>query len=462
MLVFLYYFILNDNYNNGGHMFNNYLLVEKENKKQLILFIDLNYEFSLFSKTRHKNIREHIKDYIKKNKISFKTGTILLVIGTVVIASLTITPKDILLKEIKEESIISNIETSMLNKTIDTSKKINKSITSESSLKKITKIQTKEQDNKTSVSVKPAKKASKSATSSNKTTTNKKNNTKANTKTTNKITQKTNTTTKKQISNDIVVTVYRSNGKIESINLENYVIGVVAAEMPASFNIEALKAQSILARTYALKSIKINKKLTDTVSTQAFIDIEQMKNKWGSSYDKYYNKIKEAVTSTKGMYITYNNEIIDAVYHSTSNGYTEDPIEVWGYSLPYLKVTKSEWDKNTSSYKRVVEKSKSEILKIFGITDLQEIKIISRNNSGRVSKVKIGNNTYTGVDIRTLLGLRSTDFDINVKEDKIIITTRGYGHGVGMSQYGSNEMAKKGYKYNEIINYYYENIKIVK
>ncbi|MDD6879181.1 MAG: stage II sporulation protein D, partial [bacterium] len=220
--------------------------------------------------------------------------------------------------------------------------------------------------------------------------------------------------------------------------------------------------QAVLARTYALKAIKENKKLTDTTSTQVYIDNNEMKSKWGSDYNKYYSKIKQAVESTKSVYVTYNNELIDAVYHAISNGMTEDAINVWGHSIPYLKSVDSSYDKAVSGYSRSIIKTDSEILKIFGIDSLDNIEILSRNSSGRVSSVRVGDSTYTGVDIRTLLGLRSSDFDMEIVGENIKITTRGYGHGVGMSQYGANSMAKNGSTYEQIIKHYYSGVKINK
>lgn len=265
-------------------------------------------------------------------------------------------------------------------------------------------------------------------------------------------------------NNKIMVTLYRSNGEILNIELEEYLIGVVAGEMPASFNIEALKVQAVIARTYTLKSLQRGKLLTDTVSTQVYIDNNQMKTKWGADYNKYYNKIKEAVNSTEGLYITYNGDYIDAVYFSTSNGYTEDSKYVWGNSIPYLKSVESTWDINASSYLRTTTVSFQEASNILGFNIDQNVSIynILRNESNRITSITINDKTYTGIEIRNLFNLRSADFDINIKEDGLEFTTYGYGHGVGVSQYGANGMANNGYNYNDIINYYYKNVNIEK
>ncbi len=260
-----------------------------------------------------------------------------------------------------------------------------------------------------------------------------------------------------------LITIYRSNGTVLNIELEEYLVGVVAAEIPASFNVEALKAQAIVARTYTLKRLSRGLTLGDTVATQEYKDINQMKNTWQGDFQKYYDKIKSAVDATKGKYITYGGTYIDAVYHSTSNGYTEDSIYVWGNNIPYLKSVDSSWDKSASSYLRTETKDYNTILNVLGISINADtpIEILSRNASGRITSIKIGDSTYTGVDLRNMLGLRSADFDIVVQNGNLVFTTRGYGHGVGMSQYGANGMANSGYNYAQIITHYYQGVQIV-
>jgi len=246
-----------------------------------------------------------------------------------------------------------------------------------------------------------------------------------------------------------------------SFKFTEYLIGVVGAEMPAAFQIEALKAQSVVARTYALKRIEEGKTLTDSVTTQSYKDNNELKSMWGSSYDTYYQKIKQAVEETKNMTIKYQGQYIDAVYHSTSNGKTEDSKEVWGNEVPYLKSVDSTWDINSTPYLKTIEKDINAIWTILGIDlEYDKVQVLTRNESNRVTSVQIGNKSYSGVEFRNLLGLRSADFDIIKDNQNLIITTRGYGHGVGMSQYGANEMAKKGYNYQQIINHYYTNVTI--
>lgn len=252
------------------------------------------------------------------------------------------------------------------------------------------------------------------------------------------------------------------NGNTINIELEDYVIGVVAAEMPASFHIEALKAQSVIARTYAFNKLSKGVTLTDNNSTQNYIDIDQMRNKWGADFDKYYNKIKDAVLSTEGTTLKYNDEYIDAVYFSTSNGYTEDSINVWGNDIPYLKSVESSWDRDASSFFRTQTMDLNTFNSKLGtnISNGDEISIIERNSSSRVSKISVGGKIFSGVQFRNILGLRSADFDIGLNDNLLTITTRGYGHGVGMSQYGANGMAQNGYNYKQILSHYYSNVSI--
>ena len=258
------------------------------------------------------------------------------------------------------------------------------------------------------------------------------------------------------------VTIYRSNGNVVSMDLEEYLIGVVGAEMPASFQMEALKAQAVVARTYALKLLASGKKLTDTVSTQVYKDNNALKKLWGNSYSTYYQKIKGAVTSTKGVSVYYQGNYINALYHSTSNGKTEDASMVWGNSVPYLKSVDSKWDIQASSYLREIKEDFTNVLNLLGISSDTNIQfeVISRDESGRVEKIKVGDKIFDGVTFRNLLKLRSTDFSITVINNQVSITTKGYGHGVGLSQYGANGMAQEGYTYKEILKHYYTGVEV--
>ncbi|MDD2238919.1 MAG: stage II sporulation protein D [Bacilli bacterium] len=247
-----------------------------------------------------------------------------------------------------------------------------------------------------------------------------------------------------------------------NISLEDYVFGVVAAEMPALFHEEALKAQTIASRSYVLSKKKNNKiKITSTIDDQVYLTNEELKSKWGSDYNKFYKKIKKCVKETKNLVLKREGKILKAFYFSMSNGYTENSENV--FKDAQIESKPSKWD-NSEIKNFMVEKimTEDEIKTILNIKDNINIQNITRNETGRVATIEINNNIYSGIDIRQFLSLRSTDFTITKENNKYIITTKGYGHGVGMSQYGANGMAKDGYTYDDILNYYYNNVKITK
>jgi len=258
------------------------------------------------------------------------------------------------------------------------------------------------------------------------------------------------------------------DNKIKDIPIEEYVIGVVAGEMPANFNEEALKAQAVASRTYALKRKQNNKKdydVLDNTNYQVYINEDKMKEKWNNEYETYYKKIKTAVNSTKGEVILYKNNLIDALFFSTSNGYTEDNKDVFEDELPYLISVKSNWDEKESPvFKTQNDFSTEEFLANLGFLDTHKIKIddINKTKTGRVKTITINDKVFNGRDIRNIFGLRSTSFTINIENNMVHFNVLGYGHGVGMSQYGANGMAKEGYNYKQILKHYYKNCKIKK
>ncbi len=265
------------------------------------------------------------------------------------------------------------------------------------------------------------------------------------------------------------INVKDKEDNIKNINLEEYLIGVLAAEMPASFHEEALKAQAVASRSYAAYKIKTNQNqeydiLTD-VTNQSYITKEEMQEKWASEYEFYLSKITNAVNSTKGEVMYYDNEIIEAFYFAMSNGATEDAQSVFAENLPYIKSVSSTWDNeslNNFIVKATFTKEKfCEALALENCTTIN-INNTNRSSTNRVNKITINNQEFKGTDLRKKLNLRSTDFTIEIGEKNIDITTKGYGHGVGMSQYGANGMAKEGYTYKEILNYYYNEITVNK
>lgn len=258
-----------------------------------------------------------------------------------------------------------------------------------------------------------------------------------------------------------------SDGSIKNVNIEDYIIGVVAAEMPASFEPEALKAQAVAARTYAMykkETRNLDYDLIIGTKDQAYQTNEELLKKWGVSFFKNYLKVRDAVLATEGEILTYNGQTINAFYFSMSNGYTENVESVFKSDLPYLKSVPSTWDNESiKNYEFTKTISKEDFCKSLEIPcDNIKIENIQKTSSNRVASLTINDKTFLGTKVRSLLGLRSTDFTIECLDNDIKITTKGYGHGVGMSQYGANGMAKENHNYKEILNYFYQNTEISK
>ena len=242
------------------------------------------------------------------------------------------------------------------------------------------------------------------------------------------------------------------------LDLNDYVTGVVASEMPALFNEEALKAQAVAARSFATSKMENNfLELTSGISDQVYSPNLKLKEKWNDDYNKYYNKIYNCVKSTHNEVIKRDNKILRTYYFSMSNGYTENSQTVFNDTT--FTSVKSLENENNPNYKFQKTFSSSDLNKLLNISSI-DIQNIERNETNHVKSITINNKTYTGIEFRKLLNLRSTDFTIEKQDNNYIITTIGYGHGVGMSQYGANQMAKEGSSYKEILNHYYENTEI--
>ena len=256
------------------------------------------------------------------------------------------------------------------------------------------------------------------------------------------------------------VKVKKDNNEFQNIDMTEYLIGVLACEMPASFEEEALKAQAIASRTFAYYLKSIGKDITTDISTQCMYNNSQMKEIWNEDYEKYYLKIKNAVEKTDNLLITYNGKIISSYYFAMSNGYTEDSMLVFNENKDYLKSVSSLDEIENRNFEKNVTFSKQDFCKKLDI-NCENIIInnVIRSKSNRVNEITINNKTFKGTEFRKILNLRSTDFTINISNE-VIITTYGYGHGVGMSQYGANYLAKKGYNYEQIIKYYYQGVNI--
>lgn len=407
-------------------MFESYEIKRINDEEVLYLYVDLNSEFaSINIKEQINSLENAVKNFIKNNKIKFLGTTISIVTGSTILANVHLSKPIYISRELNNSIPISEI----INSDIELPNKIEENIS--------LTIDDEELDNVISY---------------------------------NKIESETfdnyeldnqNEITNIDIieDNNIYVSVKRSNGSTINIELEEYVTGVVASEMPALFSVEALKAQAVIARTYALKSFYNNRMLTDDSSTQNYKTIDELKNLWGNNFDVYYKRIKDAVDATWGMYLSYNGTFIEAVYHSTSNGMTEDASNVWGDDYPYLISVESTYDMDNPSFIKDQFISYDDLKDKLGfnIDENTNFDVLVRSKSNRIISILIGENIYEGTKLRNTLGLRSTDFVIIKETGGITFKTRGYGHGVGLSQYGANGYAKNGYSFDWILSHYYPN-----
>lgn len=270
--------------------------------------------------------------------------------------------------------------------------------------------------------------------------------------------------------------LHSSTGEIEEIDLDEYLVNVVSAEMPVDYEEEALKAQATVARTYTLYQIENghkheNSDICDSSSCcQAWISKEKRFTAWKENQEQKWEKIKNAVYSTAGEIITYQGKAIDAFFHANSGGTTEIPINVWGGSnFPYLQVVETSGEDNYSQYYSEKEYTRTELSQkmkenyndfIINWEEENPIEIVEYTESSRIRTIKIGNKNISGVEARKIFELKSSNFTIEIEGEKIKFKVVGYGHGVGLSQTGSNTLAKEGKSYKEIIEHFYKDIEI--
>jgi stage II sporulation protein D len=272
--------------------------------------------------------------------------------------------------------------------------------------------------------------------------------------------------------------LHTQTNTIEEMSLDEYLYGVVSAEMPVDFDIEALKAQAVVARTYTLYTIINNQSkhgeaqiCDDSKCCQAWVTKEYRMSRWDDDKrENNWNKIMYAVNETKGKIITYDGKPINAFFHSNSGGATEAPVNVWGGSgYPYLQTVETSGEDGYEQYSSEVICSKEEfILKIkekyndftINFDDANCIQVIEYTSGGRIKTIKIGNCNLSGVEIRTIFGLKSAKFEIQIDGDNIKFNVTGYGHGVGMSQTGADSLAKQGYGFEDIIKHFYIGVEI--
>jgi stage II sporulation protein D len=261
--------------------------------------------------------------------------------------------------------------------------------------------------------------------------------------------------------------------QIVTLPLEQYVKGVVAAEMPITFATEALKAQAVAARTNIVARLAKGLKTPegadisdDSARFQAYSSEEQLRAHWGMvQYEINWKKISEAVAATNGEILTYQGEPIEAAFFSTSNGYTEASENYWGTKIPYLRSVSVPWDKTAPHATDEKTISVAEMDRLLGIQTVPvstapPLHVLEETAADRVKRIQVGDKTLTGREFREALGLYSTSFSWQIHDGEITFITHGYGHGVGMSQYGANGMAKEGRSYKEILTYFYQGVQI--
>lgn len=273
--------------------------------------------------------------------------------------------------------------------------------------------------------------------------------------------------------------LHKSTNVIEELPLDEYLLGVVSAEMPATFEQEALNAQAVVARTYTIYSITHNNNkhgeadiCDDSACCQAWISKDDRMSKWEESVrEENWRKIQLAINNTTGKIITYNSEVIDAFFHSNSGGITEVPVNVWGGTeYPYLQSVETSGEDAYSQFSSEVvvtkEELKNKIIQkhpdfTIDYNESECIKILEYTEGGRIKTLKIGNLNLSGVEVRSILGLKSANFEVIMEGDNIKFVVKGYGHGVGMSQTGADSMAKAGSNYEEIIKHFYTGVEVI-
>lgn len=272
--------------------------------------------------------------------------------------------------------------------------------------------------------------------------------------------------------------LHNNTSEVEELELDDYLLGVVSSEMPASFEQEALNAQAVVARTYTIYKITEGNKhknadvCDNSKCCQAWISKEDRLNKWNEKErDSNWSKIEEAVNSTKGKIITYDGKAISAFFHSNSGGITDSATAVWGgTNYPYLQAVQTSGEDSYKQYKSEVLITQEEFVSkikeyhsdfVIDFNNTNSIEIIDYTDGERIKTIKIGNLNLSGTEVRTIFGLKSAKFQIDIDDENVKFNVIGYGHGVGMSQTGADSMAKQGSNYEEIIKHYYTEVEIV-
>ena len=465
-------------------MINGYTIRRVNGQDVLYLFFDFNYEFSSFDfMAKREKIHDVVRNFIRDHNIVFKGATIALVAGGVLFGSINlsnpsfsqvamdnnvsieekvddVSPSEIVkVEDVKKDDLFVEDDVSVSDNEVivntDSPSIVVDNVDSSTVDNNVSQIDT----NNNVSQIDTNNNVSESVVSNSGIDSQINHNV---SESVDKVSEPELIDEVSEVDNGIYVSVKRGDGRVVSLELEDYVTGVVGAEMPALFSSEALKAQAVIARTYALKANSLGRVLSDNESTQSYKDNGELASMWGGNYASYYGRIKDAVNDTRGIYLTYNGSYIDAVYHSTSNGRTEDSLNVWGNYYPYLVSVESIYDNSNPSFSISKSFSYDELSVKLGISVSSDtdFSILDYTSGGRVSSVSVDGNIFSGVAFRNMLGLRSADFDIDKSDEGVVITTRGYGHGVGMSQYGANGMGKAGFSFRDILLHYYNGVSI--
>lgn len=261
-----------------------------------------------------------------------------------------------------------------------------------------------------------------------------------------------------------------SADKTIDMAVNDYLIGAVASEMPASFHTEALKAQAVACMSYMMW-VKCNADnaeydiTSDPATHQGYLTQDEMKEKWGDKYESYYGKISDAVSAVQGQYLTYEGEAILALFHAISPGMTQDSDGVWESPLPYIKSAPAPGDTISPDFDSQLSVPCRKIREIFSIEsqvkDSELIDIFALSDSCFVKEIPLGTKTVSAGDIASKLGLKSPYFTAEYKEGNYIFSVKGYGHGLGMSQYSADYMARQGSTYDEILAHFYKGTTLV-
>lgn len=284
-------------------------------------------------------------------------------------------------------------------------------------------------------------------------------------------TEITETTEETEQDISTVKVMSASSKNITEMSIRDYLTGVVAAEINPAYHEEAIKAQAVAAHT-KLEYTKLHKTdtledadITDSAAThQGYLTEGEQKEKWGENYETYRKKIEKCVDEVLNVIIEYDGEPINAVFHSISNGQTENASDVWGGDYPYLVSVRSAGDKLSPAYSSEVTVTSDEFMKLvtekgadLGETPENWVEKTTNTETGMVKEIVIGGKTFKGTEIRSIFGLKSSTFAVKYDNGNFIFTVYGYGHGVGMSQYGADYMARQGFSYEEILKHYYKN-----